>query len=151
MVSKWAFSQKHSSWQQHIDSVVEGLITAGRPKTMVLGEGGQGRIRSFVNREPSRMTEFLEMRPPNLNFSALAKSGTLTPEMEAETLEFNLLMVERLHQRGFSFNVIEVDSSTKAASPWLRAELQVLERLGVKWNVIPRSRVEEVMRLSKWR
>ncbi len=140
-----------AEWTGHIDSVVDDLVASGRPKTIVLGEGGQGSIRSFVNREPSKMTEFLEMRPNSLDYTAAAKAGTLTPAMEAETLQFNLLMVERLQQRGFTFKVIGVESSQSATSTWLRAELEVLERLGVKWEVIPKSQVEDVMKLPKWR
>jgi hypothetical protein len=147
------FASSHAGWSSHIDGVVDDIVVAGRPKIIVLGEGGQGSIRSFVNREPSRMTEFLEMRPAALDYSVHAKAipPTLTPEMNAETLEFNLLMIERLHQRGFSFKVIGIKNSASANSPWLKAELEVLERLGVKWDVIPISRVEEVLKMPKWR
>ena len=94
------YAHLRPGWTNHIDSVVDGLVASGRPKTVVLGEGGQGKIRSFVNREPNKMTEFLEMRPNSLDYTAQAKAGTLTPAMEAETLDFNLLMIERLQQGG---------------------------------------------------
>ncbi|WP_162655967.1 hypothetical protein [Tuwongella immobilis] len=145
------YAHLRPGWTKHIDSVVDDLVASGRPKTVVLGEGGQGKIRSFVNREPSKMTEFLEMRPNSLDYTAQAKAGTLTPAMEAETLDFNLLMIERLQQRGFTFKVIGVDSSAAAKSSWLKAELEVLERLGTKWEVIPPTRVDEVLKLPKWR
>ena len=145
------YAHLRPGWTKHIDSVVDDLVASGRPKTVVLGEGGQGKIRSFVNREPAKMTEFLEMRPNSLDYTAQAKAGTLTPAMEAETLDFNLLMIERLQQRGFTFKVIGVDSSAAAKSSWLKAELEVLERLGTKWEVIPPTRVDEVLKLPKWR
>src|SRR6185312_13473614 len=145
------YAHLRPGWSKHIDSVVDDLVASGRPKTVVLGEGGQGKIRSFVNREPNKMTEFLEMRPNSLDYTAQAKAGTLTPAMEAETLDFNLLMIERLQQRGFTFKVIGVDSSAAAKSSWLKAELEVLERLGTKWEVIPPTRVDEVLKLPKWR
>ncbi len=138
-------------WIKHIDSVMDAIVASGRPKTVVLGENGQGGIRKFVNREPSKMTEFLEMRPQCLDYSAQAKAGTLTAAMEAETLEFNLLMIERLHERGFTFKFISLQNSAEATSSWLKAELELLERLNVKWEVIPMSRVDEVMQLPKWR
>jgi hypothetical protein len=145
------FAHMHAGWLQYIDSVIDTLIASGRPKTIVLGEGGQGSIRSFVNREPSKMTEFLEMRPNSLDYSAHRKAGTFTAAMDAETLEFNLLLIERLHEKGFTFKVLRAESSSAANSPWLKAELQVLERLGVQWDVISQARIDEVMKLAKWR
>ena len=144
----FGFRHMHARWIKQIDDVVESIVTDGRPKVIILGEGGQGKIRSFVNREPSRYSEFVEFRPPKLNY----QNRMITAVMNSETLEFNLLMIERLHQRGFSFKVIGVGSSADATSIWLRAELQLLERLGVQWGIISKEYFERVIAtMQKWR
>jgi len=141
-------SNIHKTWINHIDGVVDDIVKSGRRKVMVLGEGGQKYIRSYVNRESSKMTEFIEMRPDSLNYTG----KKCTPEMDAETLDFNLLLIRPLQQKGFSFKVVGVKSSASAGSPWLKKELEVLEELNVKWDVIPRSEFDQVIKTkTKWR
>lgn len=77
-------------WGKHIDSIVDDLVASGRPKKMVLGEGGQGSIASFVNRDPRKVTKFLEMRPKSLDYTEAFKAGRGTQLMNDETLAFNL-------------------------------------------------------------
>jgi len=150
------YAHLRTNWTKHIDSIVDDLVASGRPKTMVLGapEGGQANIRRFVTKEPSRMSEFLEYRPDSLNYSAHKKAGTFMPAMDDETLEFNLLLIERLHQRGFTFKVIAPESTRAANSTWLQKELKLLKRLGIKYDVIPQNVYEEILNLpdiAKWR
>ncbi|MHC2071091.1 Calx-beta domain-containing protein [Bremerella sp. T1] len=150
-VARSAFSNLHAGWYRHIDGIVDELVASGRPRTIVLGEGGQGKIASFVNRDPRKVTEFLEMRPRNLDYSDAFKSGKGTAAMEAETLEFNLALIRRLQQQGFTFEVMgDISSSCAATSSWLKAELEVLESLGVRWKTIPQSQIDEVMKLKPW-
>jgi hypothetical protein len=153
--SKYAY--KHKEWIEYIDGIVDALATENRPKIMVLGEGGQDTIASYVNRDPRKVTEFLEFRPRSLNYSgAIAEArarGDLAAvrRMEEETLDFNLLLIRRLHSHGFKFEVKgNITSSSQATSTWLRDELRVLESLGARWDIIPQSRVDEVMRLDRW-
>ena len=146
-----AFSPLHASWYKHIDGVVDDLVASGRPKVIVLGEGGQGKIASFVNRDPRKVTEFLELRPKSLDYTNAFKAGRGTEVMEVETLEFNIALIVRLKQRGFQFEVLgDITKSSAAKSAWLRAELEVIESLGGSWKTIPQSRIDEVMKLAPW-
>jgi len=130
---------------------VDDLVASGRPKTIILGEGGQGKIASFVNRDPRKVTEFLELRPGSLDYSSAFKAGRGTAAMEAETLEFNLALIRRLHQRGFKFEVLgDISRSSSATSSWLKAEFEVLESLGAGWKTIPQSQIDEIMKLRPW-
>ncbi|MDY0092591.1 MAG: RHS repeat-associated core domain-containing protein [Candidatus Vecturithrix sp.] len=151
MRAGWKAGAPHRAWKKHINTVIDDIDAAGRPRTMVLGEGGQGTIRSFVNRDPRRMTEFLEMRPLSLDYQAFVDAGTFTQAMSDETLDFNLMLIRHLHKRGFSFKVLKIARSADATSDWLRAELKVLEGLGVSWDIIPQSHIDNVMKLKKWR
>lgn len=130
---------------------MDDLVASGRPKTIILGEGGQGKIASFVNRDPRKVTEFLELRPGSLDYSSAFKAGRGTAAMEAETLEFNLALIRRLHQRGFKFEVLgDISRSSSATSSWLKAEFEVLESLGAGWKTIPQSQIDEIMKLRPW-
>ncbi len=138
-----------SNWVGHINNIVKSFNAQGRTKTMLLGEGGQGGIIRYIKNlnqsAKDRWTEFVELRPESLNFSAenaaklLGKnpSPVVKHYVDKLTLEYNLLLVEQLAKSGFVFKVRGVAKSADATSDWLRAELEVLERLGVKWEVVP--------------
>lgn len=144
------YKGKYTEWSNHIDDVVNDMVaTENRTKIMVLGEG-QGLIAKFVNKDPRRVTEFLDYRPRYLNYSDVPE--TAIPEhVLDETLEFNLFLIYRLHQKGFQFEVKgDFTSSVQATSTWLREELKLLESLNAKWKNILQSEVDRVDQLPKW-
>jgi len=116
-------------------------------------------VAPYTNRDPDKSTEFLELIPPELylekevNELKAAKRFDEVARIETMTVEYNVLLIRHLVQLGFTFKVLNGIASSEEVSaadnPYLKAELETLEALNVKWNVISEEKTKEVLNIDK--
>ena len=114
-----------------VDVFLDARIAAipENERLFLIGENQFRRVNPAARRIGAKTaTDFW---PDNMIFPR-----PLNAEQTAASIEFNQYLVQRLHQAGFSFGDIG-PMGIEITSPWYRAELQTLDRLGAyPWPVL---------------